>query len=77
LGGSLLTLETPFHIARHAPSYFTWLHYEKENVDTQYIRGYAKSADGLVQRGILIRDSTDQRFWLTSFGIEYIKGLQS
>lgn len=70
-----LRLDTPFHIARRAPSWWAWEHYEKEEIETQYIQGYARAADGLVQRGLLIRDKGAVRFWLTLFGLSYIKEL--
>ena len=40
-----------------------------------FVRGYSKAAYGLVQRGILIRDKEEEVFWLTTFGINYVKEL--
>ena len=70
-----LTLEMPFNIARRPPARMGWL--GREHKEIIFVRGYAQAAFGLVQRGILMRDSDDSFFWLTSFGIEYIKGLES
>jgi len=80
LGGRLqLTLEQPIHIARkYDTSQIRAWHYTPGAYHpTAYIKGYVKAAEGLRQRGLLIRDSGDCRYWLTSYGIDYIKGLQS
>ena len=75
LDESDLTLEMPFNIARRPIAHMPLL--GREHKEFVFIRGYAKAAFGLVQRGILMRDSDDPFFWLTTFGISYIKGLQS
>lgn len=75
LGESDLTLDMPFNIARRPLGNMSLLGREHKTII--FVRGYAQAAYGLVQRGLLIRDKDDLFFWLTTYGIEYIKGLQS
>ncbi|MCK5601610.1 hypothetical protein KAR91_07075 [Candidatus Pacearchaeota archaeon] len=74
LNTSDLTLDMPFNIARRPMGCKSFWSREFETVI--FIRGYAKAAEGLKNRGLLLRDSDNPFYWLTSFGIEYIKGLQ-
>ena len=77
-GNLKLHVRQPLHIARrkNEPQMYRWDCDSGEDMDTVFVLGYSKAAVGLNQRGILTRDSLDPRFWLTEFGIEYIKGLQ-
>ena len=70
-----LGLDTPFNIARKPLSHIHLFVRNHEQII--FVRGYVQAAEGLRQRGLLMRDSNDFFYYLTSFGIEYIKGLQS
>jgi len=74
---SQLSLGQPFIIAHKPPGRFALEWHNEYKDGFLYIEGYVKSAEGLRQRGLLIRDKGDCFYWLSSFGIEYIKGLQS
>jgi hypothetical protein len=81
--GLRLDLNTSMFICRKDPRrLYEWEQtrlYNAKCIHSYFVKGYAMAARGLLQRGIIIRDYTDppSRYWFTTHGIEYIKGLQS
>ena len=71
-----LDLDTPMIIFLRNPiTNYGWEEINRYNLkydNPTYVKGYTKAAEGLRQRGLIMRDSHDRRYWFTTFGIQFV-----